>query len=190
MEKNSRLSRSLRETNLKTETDTTDKGATRRGGCFTTMIICVLVVVGIIAGNRLWDQIRLARLLGKSDTVVSQIKSGALKPDKDSDITLPPRFAGLSVSGRVYCTYDASDPRALFFPTEVSEGLMAGYVYCETPPSKNRCGYQWLSFRDGETGENSLLFHSENVMLFPLDAPASFRRAHSHWFWAEPYYSY
>lgn len=149
-----------------------------RGRCFAAMIICVLVVVGLTVGNRLCDQIRLARLLSRLDTVVSQIKSGALKPDKDGDITLPPGFAGLSISGRVYCTYDASDPPALFFPTEVSDGQMAGYVYCDSPPSKDRWGHRWLSFRD-----------RQNLMLLPLAFPTSFRTAHPHWFWAEPFYS-
>lgn len=156
----------------------TDKKATIRRNRFAAIIICVLVIVGLIAGNRLYDQIQLARLLNRLDIVVSQINSGALKPDKSGDITLPPQFAGLSKSGRVYCTYDAVDPPALFFPTEVSDDQKAGYVYCESPPSKDRWGHRWLSFRE-----------AQSLMLFQLDAPTSFRTAHPHWFRAEPFYS-
>ena len=157
----------------------TKKKTTIRGRCLNAMIICVVVVVGLTAGKRLYDQIQLARLISRLDIVVSQIKSGNLKVDKDGNITLPPRFAKLSATGRVYRSYD---PQAFFFPSEDYEGLLAGYVYCESPPFKRFSpGLPWLNFQCS-TSEN------EEVMLYPLDAPKSFCKSHPYWFWAEPFY--
>ena len=160
----------------------TKKKTTIRGRCLNAMIICVVVVVGLTAGKRLYDQIQLAHLINKLDIVVSQIKSGSLKVDKDGNITLPSRFAKLSATGRVYRSHDADDPQALFFPSEDYEGLLAGYVYCESPPFKRFSpGLPWLDFQFS-TSEN------EGVMLYPLEAPKSFCKSHPYWFWAEPFY--
>ena len=160
----------------------TKKKTTLRGRCLNAIIICVVVVVGLTAGKRLYDQIQLARLISRLDIVVSQIKSGSLKVDKDGDITLPSRFAKLSTNGRVYRSHSADDPQAFFFPSEEYEGLVAGYVYCESPSFKRFSPERpWLYFRCSPFGD-------EGLMLYPLDAPKSFCKSHPYWFWAEPFY--
>ena len=162
--------------------NTANKKATIRGRRLNATIICVLVVVGLIVVKHAYDQIQLAFLLSRLNFVVSQIKSGSIKPDKDGDITMPSRFSGLSANGRVYRSYFADDPPALFFPIEDYEGLVSGYVYCELPPSKiDSQGHPWLDFRCSSFGH-------EGIMLYPLDAPKLFCKTHPYWFWAEPFY--
>jgi hypothetical protein len=138
--------------------------------------VCILVV-GALESYRIWDQFRLARLLGALDTIVMQVKSGALQPGRDGGISVPHMFDGLIVGNRAYRSNRREDPEALFFPTDVSKRLVAGYVYCESPPRRDRWGHQWLTF------------NGENVMLRPIEAPQSILGAHPHWFWAEPFYS-
>jgi len=146
--------------------------------CGARVGICLLVLLALSAGANFRDQIKLERQLEKFDIVVAHIKSGALKPSKDGDYSLQPNATIQTTGNRVYRTYLSEDPPAFFFPVDVTEGQMAGYVYCDSlPPSIGR-GRRWLEFH----GANGL-------MLFPIDAPVSFQKAHPHWFWAEPFYS-
>ncbi|MGA2501408.1 MAG: hypothetical protein ABSH20_27015 [Tepidisphaeraceae bacterium] len=67
-------------------------------------------------------------------TVCSQVVSGILKPDVHGVVKLPPASAGLSISGEIYVTTDASGTVWVLFRTWVGKGCnLHGYLYRSTP---------------------------------------------------------
>jgi hypothetical protein len=88
----------------------------------------------------------------QAEKVVAAIDSGKLRPDADGEVVLPPHWASVSRTGRVYVNRKGSGLLMILFPTWQGKAWnMQGYLFCSRPltPADTLSG-------DPESGNDSL----------------------------------
>jgi hypothetical protein len=93
------------------------------------LYLCALVLLsGTIAGCTAQGD----GLVPKYKAVVSAIQKGALSPDANGRVVLPPDYRGLVISDTVFVTGSEPGSRRYLFSTWQGKGSnLQGYLYCE-----------------------------------------------------------
>ena len=125
-------------------------------------------LVAVVACNLSW--LRETRRWNAYEEIVIAVHEGALKPDKQGNILLPPSWAWATYNGHVYVMQGKG--LTLLFPTDVDrwEKQIAGYVYSAEGLQKEQ-GFAFIK------PDCDPLNDWDDEALPP------------HWYFAEPFYS-